>query len=60
MTSNKAGSSGGAYYWNDVEPSDSNAIFLFSKNSAGAYGDNVGTYASSMSKLTQNQHDLLT
>ena len=52
MTSNTAVSSGGGYYWNDVEPSTSKAKFLFNKNLGGAYGNNVGTYASSLSKLT--------
>ena len=45
MILNNAGSSGGGYYWNDVEPNNSTAIFLNSNNTAGAYGDDKGTYA---------------
>lgn len=41
--------SGGAFYWNDVEPKYLRLTdHIFQDNRANIYGDNIGTFASAL------------
>ena len=54
---NKALNSGGAYFLNDIEPIKlDNLKEIFDLNTAIVYGDNVGTYASKIVQVTQEQY----
>ena len=49
---NSAGISGGAIFWNDIEPLFNISNLKFSNNKALIYGDNVGSFAQRITTIT--------
>eukprot|EP00347_Sterkiella_histriomuscorum_P023840 403333206 len=52
---NSAGISGGAIFWNDIEPLFNISNLKFSNNKALIYGDNVGSFAQRITTITFQQ-----
>ena len=54
FTNNYAESSGGAIFWEDIEPEivGNRSQYLFERNSAGTYADNIGSFPAKLVLLT--------
>eukprot|EP00347_Sterkiella_histriomuscorum_P008156 403346168 len=55
---NEADLSGGAIFWRDVEPKYQtlSAQFYFQNNSAGIYGDNIGSYSQKLIMISEVEY----